>query len=673
MITSLALSLIAIASGTLLTYTYDEGAPVASRLSGGACIGFAAMALVGFVFALLFGLTPYTIGFTAALLLLPVLLLKSRSIRNQIDQDLNQALKAISRASSKPDRWAFIYFLFYAGAAIVMWLVFDRALLEKPEGMYTGVLNNYGDVPFHLSVITRFAFGQNYPPEDPTFSGVRFTYPFLTDFVSAIFVRCGAGLRNSLLIENWVIGVALVGVLHRFGLRLLRNRTAAILVPVLVILNGGLGWAMLFTDVNKSEAGVFHVLMNIQHSYTILPDVAQGWRWGNAVTSLLVPQRGFLLGIPLAVIVFTQWWQAGTDGEKGGLGDAGKRSQKSASKFSKLQDDLPVSPSPFLRVSPRMLAAGFVAGLLPLVHAHSFIAAMGVGGVLALINIKRWREWCGFFVIASLIAGPQLLWSTHGSAVSTRAFIGWEFGWGHGTENVIVFWLKNTGVFIPLLVAPLLWKTDSYLVSRKLLLFYLPFTLCFIIPNLIKFAPWIWDNIKILFYWWIASAPLVALLIAKLWEGTKFSRVMGATLFVMLTLAGGLDVFALASRQGEYQEFDRDGVTFAEAIKQQTPPSATILHAPIHNTPIFLTGRRSVMGYPGHIWTHGIDSGPRENEIRQIYGGAPNAPALLAKYGVDYVVVDPQERSVMKVNDDFFRRYPEVITVDEYHLFKVTK
>ena len=85
----------------------------------------------------------------------------------------------------------------------------------------------------------------------------------------------------------------------------------------------------------------------------------------------------------------------------------------------------------------------------------------------------------------------------------------------------------------------------------------------------------------------------------------------------MLTLAGGLDVFALVTRQGEYQEFDRDGVAFAEIVKQQTPPRATILHAPIHNTPIFLTGRRSVMGYPGHIWTHGIDSGPRETEIKQ--------------------------------------------------------
>ena len=42
MIISLALSVIAIASGTLLTYTYDEDAPLASRLCSGACIGFGA-------------------------------------------------------------------------------------------------------------------------------------------------------------------------------------------------------------------------------------------------------------------------------------------------------------------------------------------------------------------------------------------------------------------------------------------------------------------------------------------------------------------------------------------------------------------------------------------------------------------------------------------------------
>lgn len=684
MITSLALSLIAIASGTLLTYTYDEGAPLVSRLCSGACIGFALLALVGFVLALFFGLTPVTIAVTAALLLLPLLLLKNQSARKEINADVDRALRAISRASSKPDRWAFIYFFFYAGVLIAMWLVFERALLEKPEGIYTGVLNNYGDLPFHLSVITRFAYGQNYPPEDPTFAGARFTYPFLTDFVSAMFVRAGASLRNSLFIENWIIGVALVGVLHRFGLQLLRNRTAAILVPVLVILNGGFGWWMLFDDVNKSGAGVFHVLMNIQHSYTILPDVTLGWRWGNAVTSLLVTQRGFLLGMPMAVIVITQWWAAMQGEEQGAKGEGQRVKSKGQSAKGKAVDKAPEpNPSPFalsswrvaLRSLPsrRMLAAGAVAGLLPLVHAHSFIAVMGVAAVLALINIRKWREWLLFFIVASIIAGPQLLWSTHGSAVKTGAFIGWEFGWGHGDESIIWFWLKNTGAFIPLLIAALLWKTDRYLISRKLLFFYLPFTLCFIIPNMFKLAPWIWDNVKILFYWWIASAPLVALLLARLWAGTIAHRVLAAVLLVMLTLAGGLDVFALLTRQGEYQEFDRDGVSFAEMVKQQTPPRATILHAPIHNTPIFLTGRRSVMGYPGHIWTHGIDSGPREAEIKKIYAGAPDAPALMAKYGLDYVVVCPQERSVTPVNEAFFSRYPEVIRLGEYHLYKVTQ
>lgn len=684
MFISLALSLVAIASGTLLTYTWDEDAPLASRLCTGTCIGFALLGLIGFILALLVGLTTLTLIGTAAVLAVPVLLLRSPRLRAQVDQDLNKATRAISRATTRPDRWTFIYFLFYAAVAIGMWLVFSRAMFERPTGIYTGVLNNYGDLPFHLSVITRFAFGQNFPPEDPTFAGARFTYPFMTDFVSAMFVRAGATLRDSLFIENYFVGVALIGVLHRFGQKLLRNRTAAILTPVLVILNGGLGWAMLFSDVNKTDGGVFQLLRHIPHSYTILPEAADGWRWGNAVTSLLVPQRGFLLGIPLAAIVFTQWWAASqSDAEvkskkvKGKKEDRPGKRRDTARNTTYRSGSTAASSSLFtfsfllLPSTRRMLAAGVVAGLLPLVHAHSFIVVMGVGACLALINWSRWREWLAFFVVASVIAIPQLLWSTHGSAVSTRAFIGWEFGWDSGDTNFFWFWFKNTGLFIPLLIAALLWKTDNYLISRKLLLFFLPFTLCFIIPNMVKLAPWVWDNIKVLFYWWIASAPIVALLLARLWEGRAWHRVLAAGLFVALTLAGGLDVFAVITRQSESKEFDHDGVIFAEMIKQQTPPRATILHAPVHNTPVFLTGRRSLMGYPGHIWTHGINFGPREADIKKIYSGSPDAASLLSKYGVDYVVIDPQEHSEMPVNTDFFSSYPEIVKIGEYHLYKI--
>jgi hypothetical protein len=753
MLVALALSLIATAGGAFITYTYDDDAPLASRLCSGTCIGIAALGLVGFVLALFLGLTFVTIALTALVVAAPLLLLLKNDYRVAFDADCARAARAISRASARPDRWALIYFFFYAGVAIIAWLVCSRAMIETPDGIATGLLNNFGDLPFHISVITRFAYGRNFPPEDPTFAGVRFTYPFITDFVSAMFVRAGASVRDSMFIENYFVGIGLVGVLHRFGHKLLRDRTAALLTPVVVVLNGGFGWKMLFDDAMKNDGGVLAALRHVTHSYTIIPETT--WRWGTSITTLLLPQRGFLLGIPLAVIVFTLWWQSLQDDEeakaKNQKNDKAKAQGQQAPNEIAEPAEKNFFTSFFLPLPKRMIAAGAIAGLLPLVHAHSFVVVMVVGaclvpwtfwrgwvayGVAALVGlimysgtvyfgvlsaslakvvlvilllglsgsllfllpIAHLRPWVCFFVLATVIAGPQILWSTHNSAVRTTNFFAWEFGWDSNHEvalgpnpvdsgpldkapqlaswlkrapNVVWFWIRNTGVFIPVLIAALLWKREDYVVSRKLLLFYAPFTLCFIVPNFVKMAPWLWDNVKVLFYWWIASAPIVALLLARLWEGNVWNRVLAAVLLVMLTLAGSLDVFALVTQHDEYGEFDREGISFAEAIKQQTPPQAMILHAPLHNTPIFLTGRRSLMGYPGHIWTHGLIFADRESEIRRIFAGGPDAPDLLAKYGVDYVAVGPQERSSLHANETFFGRYQKVLDTGGYRLYKI--
>jgi len=336
---SLLLTLIAIASGFVLTYTFEEDEPLASRLCAGACIGFALMGLIGFLFALALGLYAITLAVTALVTAAPLLLLTRHPCRGRINTDINQVLGAISRAIARPNRWDFIYFLFYAAFAIAIWLIFRRALLEQSDGIATGVLNNFGDLPFHLSVITRFAYGQNFPPEDPTFAGVRFTYPFITDFISAMFVRAGASLRNSLFIENYVIAVALVGVIHRFGQKLVRNRTAAIVTPLLILLNGGFGWVMLWDDIGKVDGGVYQVLKRLSHSYTILPEIEKAWRWGNSITSLLLTQRGFLLGIPLAVIVIQLWWTSLQSSEEGkSKKEKGKREDRGASS-SRLAND----------------------------------------------------------------------------------------------------------------------------------------------------------------------------------------------------------------------------------------------------------------------------------------------------------------------------------------------
>ena len=258
------------------------------------------------------------------------------------------------------------------------------------------------------------------------------------------------------------------------------------------------------------------------------------------------------------------------------------------------------------------------------------------------------------------------------SAVDASSFFAWEVGWDHGKDNPIWFWFKNTGLFIPLIFAAVLMKTNDYIVPRRVLLFYLPFTLCFIIPNFVKMAPWIWDNIKVLYYWWLASAPIVALLLAKLWRQGQVQRVIAVVLFVFVTLSGALDVAGIALRRNnEYQVFSPAGIRFAELVKEQTQPRSLVIHAPVHNTPVFLTGRRSLMGYPGHIWTHGLEFVRREGEIRRIYLGSPDADQLLTNYGVEYAVVGPHERMVIPINEAFFTKFQKVGEVGEYTLYKI--
>ena len=580
---------------------------------------------------------------------------------------MRQDLAAVSVGARRLARFDPItvgYFLFYLAAALILWKVFSRAVIQDATGLSTGLLNNFGDLPFHLSVITSFAFGNNFPPEDPTYAGVRFTYPFISDFVSAVFVRCGADLRDSMFIENFILALSFVGLVHRWALVMLRDKLAAVITPLLALLNGGMGWLLLFDKAGQNERGLFGVLGDLPPSFTVIPETT--WRWGNAISALLVPQRGFLMGLPLAVLVFTQWWLA-TDKPQADKAETGKKPRVSGGKKS-----LPVEQrgSRFPPATRRMIAAGVVAGLLPLVHAHSFVVVMAMGGCLALLHI-RWREWITFFVVASVIAIPQLLWSTSHSAVDAGSFFAWELGWDHGNDNPIWFWFKNTGIFIPLIFVAVLTRGDGYLVGKRLLLFYLPFTLCFIIPNFVKLAPWIWDNIKVLYYWWLASTPLVALLLARLWRQGPIRRAIAVVLFVCVTLAGTLDVAGIALGHVSYQVFDAAGIGFAELIKEKTPPRATIVHAPVHNTPVFLTGRRSLMGYPGHIWTHGLQFVQREAEIKRIYLGMPDADQLLRNYNIEYAVIGPHEQVVTPVNERFFSRFQKVGEVGEYRLYKI--
>ena len=631
-----AILLAAISGGFATTYLYDSRAPLLTRWAAGTATALAALSLTGFLAASILGLGWPAVLVAASLTFSPAATFFVKAHREQLRADFFRGIAAIRARVRQPH--AVAGGVVGTAALAVLWSIMDRAMIVRPNGIWTGVLHNFGDLPFHLAVVSRFAANNNLPPEHPSFAGVPFTYPFLTDFLSALLVTAGADLRTAIVLPAILGAGALVLLLHRWTLDLTNDALAAAVAPILMLVGGGLGWWVFLQEAWQAPGNVGPLLTRLPHDYTIRET---GLRFGNVITTLLIPQRGINLAFPLAVVVFRQWWLAAHDA-------TGR-------------------PTEAVR---RMLAAGVVAGLLPLIHGHTYIVVLGMAGCLALL-LRMWPAWIAFVVVAAGLGLPQLLWLAKGSAVDSASFVGWQFGWDRGETGAVVFWLMNTGALIPIIVWALMARGESSAVPARVRRFYLPFLLCFMVPNVVRLAPWIWDNIKVLVYWFLASIPLVSLVLARWYRRGNWRRALAIALFISLTAAGTLDLWRLLSRGAELRVLSQPAIEFARLIAATTESNATVLHAPIHNHSVVLSGRRSLMGYPGHVWSQGVDPRAREREIKVIYGGGQDATTLLARHRVDYVVIGLDEHRFTKVDDAFFSPFPVVAKLGTYRLHRV--
>ena len=550
------------------------------------------------------------------------------------------------------------------------------------DGIYTGGSNNLGDLPFHLGIIYSFADGANFPPQNPSFAGAKFSYPFIADLGAAAFVKLGAGVREAMLVQNVSWAFALLEVLERFILRLINDRFAARIAPFLLFLSGGLGFLWFFSDYAAGTKNIFALLMDIGKDYTI----SQEFRWGNSLITLFLTQRSLLLGMPLTLIVLGALWRIFTaethrrgkplEGEK-----VKKRDDESATSL--------LSHFPTFLLSPFVL--GILAGMLPLIHLHSLFVLFVVSGFLLVMRPHLWRDLVAFGVGVCIIAIPELIWSITGSASRMSEFFEFYFGWESSQSNIFWAWLKNAGFFIPLLLIGLYVyarrphesETKNKHQKKKaaeksddkqradLLLFYIPFAFLFVLANFVKLAPWEWDNIKVLIYWFIGSLPFVLFLISVLWTKKGAWRAMAVVAVFALTASGALDVWRTVSRQHNYRVFDPEAVKTGERLRLATLPDALFLNAPTYNSAVVLSGRLSLIRYPGHLGSHGIDYGERERDVKQIYRGGPQAAILMDKYGIDYVLISPEERNTLTPNEQYFLRFPTVADFGQYKVYDV--
>jgi len=669
-----------IALGSVVTCLVVERINIFTRLAAGSVIGLAALSWVGYLTAIIFGLNAISISITVIVVILALswlIWIRSPSRIAVIFKDFEVSKTGI------------IYYALWS--ALLVWL-FSRVVMFYPEGIYTAPANNYGDLPFHLGIVTSFAYGENLPPINPIFAGTKFTYPFLIDFLTAFYIRCGANWPTAFFIGNIILSLALVGLIETLAFCITGNRVASRIAPLIFLFNGGLGFINFFLEMGNLQNGLIEFITHLPQTYTMNADLKSvPLRWGNVFTTLLIPQRSMLFGLPIAAMILILWWMALGKRESGGTGRAGERGEREKESLVEKESGISESTNKnsSLSHSPTLLlASGILAGMLPMLHAHGFFAVMIASAVMFLLF--RSKEWISFFVPCLLLALPQAWWLS-GTPVKNRLFtahLGWEasdldqFPAGFGVnalfdlvarqgliQKITIFWAINAGVFIILLVAALISRKITTDQQRR---FYLPFCLWFIVPNIVLLAPWPWDNIKVLVYWSLVSCPLIAAVLAQLFTRKIAGRALAFALLLILTFSGALDVIRALSPVEVLSLFGTDELVVAGMLRTQTSPRSVILHAPIHNSVVALTGRRSVMGYPGHLWTHGIEYQAREAEVATIYRGGTEIEEIFSRLKVDYLIISPVERAKFVVDESFFEnRYRRIIDHAGYHVYQI--
>jgi len=131
-----------------------------------------------------------------------------------------------------------------------------HALEIRPDGLYAGYVNIWGDWGTHLSM-SGYLSGASHllPPQNPFYTGYKLTYPFLPDLFSGMLLHLGMSLEGSLPLTSAILSIALVVVFYSTALRLVANRWAAAIGSLVFFLSGGLGFFNLFNDVHSGSGG----------------------------------------------------------------------------------------------------------------------------------------------------------------------------------------------------------------------------------------------------------------------------------------------------------------------------------------------------------------------------------------------------------------------------------
>src|SRR5215469_7965673 len=421
--------------------------------------------------------------------------------------------------------------------------------------------NNLGDICLHLTHINYLATNPNFWPQNPIFAFDKLRYPI------------GLNVFNAEL--------KLIGVEPMLGIILMAFLGSLLTLRALFLFNGSFGVAAFL--FNGGLAG----FLFFQSFY--LKDYQADVAWKSIPLAMFVTQRGLLYAVPAGLYLLRHWRTMLLD----------RRQEYS----------LP------------LWAECLLYGTMPLFHLHTFLFLSFLLLWWFLFGDSNWRGHLLRVVLFSSIPATLCVYAVTGFA-KTGA-IGWKPDWMAGPQEAPWwFWLQNFGLFLPACIGLLIYllipaKPFTRDAKQKLRLLFFPAAVVFAACSVIKFAPWEWDNTK-LFFW----AYLVMMFC--LWEGfiVKWHVILRAPVIFGLFFSGFVSLVGgvCANPEGFSIGRESDWNQVGDATRT-FPPAAVFATYPTYNHPVLVNGHRVVMGFPGHLWSHGLNYRPYEVPLTQLMLG----------------------------------------------------
>ena len=536
-----------------------------------------------------------------------------------------------------------------------LYLQHTHVLRPEDGALFTGQAT-YGDLPLHLSIVTSLE-GRTLPADYSILPGLRLGYPFLADSLSTSLLALGMSLRWAVLLPGAVMMALVFSGYILLARRLCRTPGAAALAALFVFLNGGLGFLYAFdmAGVSLGQAGQ----NQLQQGQWLerLQNILQGWyqtpanhaeftrynlRFSNLVADMLLPQRTFLAGWAVLLPCLYLLLDMVKNGE-----------------WNRRQT----------------LLLGVMAGGLPLIHTHSFLAlALASAGFLAYGLVKREKTapYLLYGGVAALLALPQLLLFTFGQA-GQGGFLRLQFNWvnnpgGGGLQDLYPwFYLKNIG--LPFLLALFaMMERDAF--RRRL---FLGAFAIFVVAELVLFQPNEYDNNKLFYVWWalcaMPAADYAVALHGRL-KGLRARPLIAGLAAVLMFASGAL---ALAREAlSDYRMFSAEDAAVARFARDGTPRDSRFVTATQHLNPISsLAGREIVCGPDLWLYYHGFDTQARQEDLRAFFADPEKNGGVPLRYGAGYILLGPYERALGGSAEALDALFELVYENPEYRVYRV--